>query len=51
MAVKLAHMGMYNGNPENVLDARVDMVMHAFHFSQFMQDYEDTSIELNKGNK
>ena len=42
---------MYGGSPENVLNARVDLVMHSYHFTNFMQDYEDTSIELNKDAK
>lgn len=42
---------MYGGDPENVLNARVDLVMHSYHFTNFMQDYEETSVELNKGAK
>lgn len=49
--MKLAKGGMYSGNPENVLNSRVDLVMHSYHFMNFIQDYEDTSVELNKGVK
>ena len=47
----LAKSGMYNGNPQTVLESPVDIVMQSYHFNNFMQDYEETSIELNKENK
>ena len=49
--MKLAKSGMYGGNPQTVLDSPVDIVMHSYHFNNFMLDYEDTSIELNKESK
>ena len=39
---------MFGGNPHTVLNAPVDIVIQAFHFINFMQDYEETSIQLNK---
>ena len=42
---------MFSGNPQTVLNTPVDIVMHSYYFIQFMQDYETTSIELNKESK
>lgn len=42
---------MYGGNPQSVLDSPADVVMHSYHFNNFMQDYEETSVELNKEKK
>lgn len=51
MALTIAKSGLFGGNPQIVLDTAVDVVLHSFHFTAFMQDYEETSIELNKENK
>jgi hypothetical protein len=47
----LAKSGLFGSNPQTVLESPVDIVMQAYHFNNFMQDYEETSIELNKGSK
>lgn len=47
----LAKGGMYGGNPETVLNTPVDIVIQSYHFTNFIQDYEEASIELNKENK
>lgn len=51
MAVSLAKNGFFNGNPELVLNSPVDIVVHTYNFNNFIQDYEETSIELNKEQK
>jgi len=47
----LAKAKMFGGNPDTVLNTPVDIVIQAYHFSEFMKIYEDTSIELNKEQK
>ena len=51
IALTLAKSGLYGSNPQTVLESPVDIVMHSFHYNNFMQDYEETSIELNKESK
>ena len=51
IALTLAKGGMFGGNPQTVLDSPVDIVMHSYHFTNFMQDYEEASIQLNKESK
>ena len=47
----LAKGGLYGGNPQTVLNTPVDIVMQSYHFNNFMQDYEEASIQLNKESK
>ena len=51
VALQIAKSGFFSGNPELVLNSPVDIVLKTYHYINFIQDYEDTSIELNKENK
>ena len=42
---------MYGGNPQSVLESPADIVMDSYYFNDFLQDYEETSMELNKEKK
>lgn len=48
IALTLAKAGLFGGNPYTVLNTPVDIVIQAFHFNNFMQDYEEASIQLNR---
>lgn len=48
IALKIAKLGYFNGDPEQVLDARVDTVLAILHFESFQNDYDDKYVELNK---
>lgn len=48
MALKLSKEGYYDGNPESVLQARVDHVLAALEYEKFQIDYEVVFRELNK---
>jgi hypothetical protein len=48
IALKIAKMGYYGGNPENVLKARIDMVVSIMEYEKYTIDYENTYWELNK---
>lgn len=48
IALKMAKMGYYGGDPINVLNARVDMVISIMEYEKFQNDYENTYWELNK---
>lgn len=51
VANTLAKAGYFGGNPENVYNARVDIVLDVYHYEQFTRDYESTYYELNKTEK
>jgi hypothetical protein len=51
IAVTLAKAGFFNGNPQSVCDAPVDIVMDTYHYEIFTREYEITHYELNKTNK
>lgn len=38
--IRLAKAGYYGGNPEAILNAPVDVVMHLIHYEQFEIDIE-----------
>lgn len=50
IALSLAKAGYYNGNPEQVLEGRIDIVLQLFYFEDFCNKYQITEIELNKEN-
>jgi hypothetical protein len=49
IAFKVANSGLWGGDPEKVLNARVDYVLAALDYKKFLSDYEDIFIEINKG--
>lgn len=48
IALTLAKAGFYGGSPDNVYNARVDLVMQTYHYELFMRDFESTYHEINK---
>lgn len=48
IALRLAKAGYWGGDPEKVLEARVDMVMAAAGHETFLADYERAFIRLNR---
>jgi hypothetical protein len=48
-AVKLAKAGYYGGNPENVLNAPVDMVLSILGYENFEADYQRAFKHINTG--
>jgi hypothetical protein len=48
IALKLAKLGYYSGDPLNILNARVDMVINIMEYEKFQYDYDLTYMELNK---
>lgn len=51
IALRVAKAGFYQGDPENVLKGRVDYVLAALEYNNFLFDYEDVFLEINKDNK
>lgn len=49
--MKAAKIGFYGGDPEKVLKARVDFVIAALDYDNFLTDYDNTFQELNKPEK
>jgi hypothetical protein len=49
IAFKVANSGLWGGNPERVLNGRVDYVLAALDYKKFLNDYEEIFIEMNKG--
>jgi len=43
----LAKAGYGGGDPERVLNMRVDLVMLALEYEKFTADYERTYVDLN----
>lgn len=48
ISIRLAKAGYWAGNPEAVKDAPSDEVMRAWHYEQFVNDYERTWWNLNR---
>lgn len=48
VAYRLARAGYWSGDPERVLKARVDLVLEAVEYENFMNDYSETEYEINK---
>ena len=51
LALSLAKSGYFGGNPENVMNAPVNIVIATSHYESFCKTYESTYIELNKTEK
>lgn len=51
VALRIAKAGFYQGDPEKVLNGRVDYVLATLEYNKFLSDYEDVFIELNKKEK
>lgn len=51
IALTLAKSGFYGGNPEAVLNSRVDLVVQAYHYEMFLRQLETTFTELNNKEK
>ena len=49
VALRVAKAGYFGGDPERVLNARVDLVMAALEYEAFTADYEREYIRINKG--
>lgn len=47
--VRLSKEGF--GTPQQIRDMPTDLVMAAVNYSEFIQDYEATFVELNKERK
>lgn len=45
---RLAKSGYYSGNPEQIMSARSDVVMHIIHYEIFDSDLNSAYRELNK---
>lgn len=48
IALRLAREGYWGGDPEKVLAADVEMVLTAFEYEVFRDEYERTYMELNR---
>ena len=48
VALKVAKAGYYSGDPEKVLQAKVDHVMLIIEYEKFNDDYQDVYMEINK---
>jgi hypothetical protein len=48
IAFKAARCGYFNGDPENVLKGRVDLVLGVLDYERYCNDYENKYFELNK---
>ena len=46
--MQLAKAGFYSGDPEKVLAARVDLVIQAMQYDQFLNKYEIVDYQINK---
>lgn len=49
--MRLAKAGFYGGDPENVLNARADIVMQTYHYENFTRELDATFTELNNKSK
>jgi len=47
-AIKLAKEGYFNGNPQDILNAPVNVVQSILEYENFVYDYEQEYIALNK---
>lgn len=48
IALSVAKAGYYGGDPEQVLNGRVDMVLHSYYFEDFCNKLQYADFELNK---
>lgn len=48
LALRLAKVGYFGGDPERVLNGRVDLVLEALEYERFQGEYEDVYYEINK---
>lgn len=48
IALTLAKAGYYQGDPEKILNARIDLVLQTYNYEMFTRDLETTFSELNK---
>ena len=49
IACKVAKAGYYGGDVDKILyEVPYDLVLNAFHYENFINDYEATYFELNK---
>lgn len=48
VAIRLAREGYGGGDPDKILNMRVDHVIAIIHYEKFRSDYERSYIELNK---
>jgi len=51
IALRLAKAGWWGGDPGRILEAPMDEVMAVAQYDQFLNDYESTVIEINKGGR
>ena len=51
IACQLAKAGYFNGSPECVLNAPVNMVYNILNYEEFESDYIKAYSELNKDNE
>lgn len=49
VALRISKAGYYGGDPEKVLNARIDHVLSILEYEAFNNDYEKVYVELNKG--
>jgi hypothetical protein len=47
-ALSLAKAGYYGGDPEKVLQARVDIVLSLMQYESFRNDYQEVEYFINK---
>jgi hypothetical protein len=47
-ALSLAKAGYYSGDPEKVLQARVDIVLSLMQYESFRNDYQEVEYFINK---
>lgn len=48
VALRIAKLGYYNGDLDNVLNANVDHVLSILDYESFNVDYERVHTEMNK---
>jgi len=48
IALKIASEGYYNGSPEKVLHAPIDIILDLNEYIDFRSDYQNAFYELNK---
>ncbi len=51
MTLRLAHEGFGGGDPERIENMPSDIVIDAWEYYSFLNDYGETAIELNRATK
>jgi len=46
--LRVSKAGYYSGDPEKVLNSRVDHILAIIEYENFLNDYESAYMELNK---